>query len=72
MIGYMLTKHISRLRRSFVEVNSSTYIVFIAQNVIRTTILTAVNLMSALFILMVTYLCASIMTCDSLYPLLLA
>lgn len=72
MIGYMLTKHISRLRRSFVEVNSSTYIVFIAQNVIRTTILTAVNLMSAMFILMVTYLCASTMACDSLYALLLA
>ncbi|CDH57498.1 hypothetical protein RO3G_02504 [Lichtheimia corymbifera JMRC:FSU:9682] len=52
MIGYMLSKHVSRLRRSFVEVNTSTYIVFLAQNVIRTTVLTGVNLLSALFILM--------------------
>lgn len=55
MIGYMLSKHIARLRRSFVEVNTSTYLVFLAQNVIRTTVLTGVNLLSALFILMVTY-----------------
>ncbi|KAI7874982.1 hypothetical protein K492DRAFT_35777 [Lichtheimia hyalospora FSU 10163] len=51
MVGYMLSKHISRLRRSSVEVNTSTYIVFLAQNVIRTTVLTAVNFLSALFIL---------------------
>lgn len=58
MIGYMLSKHVSRLRRSFVEVNTSTYIVFLAQNVIRTTVLTGVNLLSALFILMVSYMFA--------------
>ncbi|KAG2219735.1 hypothetical protein INT45_007774 [Circinella minor] len=51
MIGFFLSKHIRRLRATRTQGNVSSYIGILIQNIIRTTILTIVNLISAIFIL---------------------
>ncbi|KAI9264053.1 hypothetical protein BDA99DRAFT_508253 [Phascolomyces articulosus] len=51
MIAFFLSKHIYRLHRTGTQGNISTYIGIVVQNIIRTTILTVVNLISAVFII---------------------
>lgn len=55
VIAYILVKHILRLRRTRTEGKVSVYISIIAQNVVRTIILTLSNLTSAVLIIMVNW-----------------
>ncbi|ORX47220.1 hypothetical protein DM01DRAFT_249496, partial [Hesseltinella vesiculosa] len=51
-VTYILISHIKQLERAHVPVDTRLYIAIVSQNAIRTTLLSIVNLMSAVFLLL--------------------
>lgn len=57
VISYVLIRHIQKLRKSEMEGNRSLYTTIVMQNILRTVVLTLVNLCSGVLIIVVKYRC---------------